>query len=112
MLVFDQAYGGRDRPELGDAFWLVDSPANRVLAERAWKASATDPNSAIFKRPPPASAQDVVEKVEEIDLHHPDWLEIVAVGVQPTAELTSALEAEGFAMVSASGSLSIRRRGR
>lgn len=109
-LVFDGGYGSRNEPDLGEAFWLVDSPANRAIAEQAWKASATNPNSAVFKGQQSANAQDVVEKVEEIDLHHPDWSEIIVVGVEPTSELASALEAEGLAMTLASGSLSIRRR--
>jgi hypothetical protein len=57
----------------------------------------------------PASAQEVVAKIQDIDLHHPDWSEIVLVGVEPTTQLTSELEAERLAIIPTSGVLSIRR---
>lgn len=98
MLVFDESYGDRAQREFGDAFWLIDSPANRAIAEQAWKAASTDPNSAVFKATLPPTAQDVLSKLEDIDLHQPDWSEIIVVGAEPNTELTSGLEAEGLAM--------------
>ncbi|MFZ3005954.1 MAG: hypothetical protein WA047_07235, partial [Phenylobacterium sp.] len=109
MLVFDEAYGNRSQ-ELGDAFWLVDSPANRTLAEQAWKTSSIAPNSAVFRCHSPASTHDVIEKVQDIDLHHPDWSEIVLVGIEPSAELALELKAEGLQTIPASGAIFIHRQ--
>jgi len=109
MLVFEETYGSRDKPQLGDAFWMVDTPANRALAEKAWKDASTDPNSAVFQSHSPARAQDVIGKVQDIDVHQPDWSEIVLVGVERGDELMSELEAEGLAIIATSGALAIRR---
>jgi hypothetical protein len=109
MLIFDEAYGGRAERVLGNAFWLIDSPANRPVAEQAWKAASTDPNSALFKGHPPATVQDVLGKVQDIDLHHPEWSEIVVVGAEPTAELTSELEADSLVITHGPEGFLIRR---
>lgn len=106
ILVFDEAYGDRAQRALGDAFWMIDSPANRAVAEQAWKAASTDPNSAVFKAHLP---QDVLGKLQDIDLHQPSWSEIIVVGAEPNNELTSRLEAEGFAMTRGPETFSIRR---
>ena len=49
MVILDRAYGARDHHPLGSAFWLIESPENRRLAERVWSALKSDPNSAILK---------------------------------------------------------------
>ncbi len=109
MLVFDEAYGDRVERELGDAFWFIDTPANRAVAEQAWKAASTDPNSALFKGHPPTTAQDVLGKVQDIDLHHSEWSEIIVVGAELTTELTSGFETEGLAIMRVPGGILIRR---
>lgn len=109
MLVFDEAYGDRAERELGDAFWLVNSPANRSIAEQAWKAASTDPNSAVFEGHSPVTAEDVLCKVRDIDLHHPRWSTIVVVGVEPTEEVALALEAEGLDITRGAEAFTIRR---
>lgn len=109
MLVFDEAYGDRAERELGDAFWLINSPANRSIAEEAWKAASTDPNSAVFKGQSPVTAEDVLCKVREIDLHHPRWSTIVVIGAEPTEEMTLALEAEGLDITQGAEAFTIRR---
>ncbi len=78
--------------DLGDAFWLVDSPSNRKLAEDAYAAKHYAPNSAIFNQPIDGiDISDVVELVEDIDLHHPTWREITIVGVALNLELETEL---------------------
>ena len=110
MLVFDRAYGQREERELGDAFWLIESPSNYALAERAWKTSSTDANSAVFKATWPVSTEAVCGKVGDIDLHHPEWSEIVVVGFGQIDSLKVELDLEGFAVMSVSGGLSITRK--
>ena len=110
MLVFDEACGEREEHHLGDAFWLVESTSNRTLAERAWKASPTDANSAVFKGGSPVATEDVHGKVHNIDLHHPDWAEIVLVSFDEAEPLTSKLEAEGLSVRPIAAGLSITRR--
>lgn len=109
MLVFDEAYGDHVTHDLGDAFWLIDSPANRPIAAQAWETGSTDPNSAVFKGHSSATAQDVVEKVQDIDLHHPGWAEIIVVGIEPTTELVSLLNADGLSIMRGPEAFSIRR---
>ena len=109
MLVFDEAYGDRAHRELGDAFWLINSPANRSIAEEAWKAASTDPNSAVFKGQSPVTAEDVLCKVRDIDLHHARWSTIVVIGAEPTEEITLALEAEGLYITQGAEAFTIRR---
>ena len=111
MLVFDDAYADRPEHELGYAFWIIDSPANRALANRVREASSTDPNSAVFKGQLPITNEDVYERVQDIDLHHPRWSEITVVGIEPTAELASGLQADGLSMVKRPDGFSIRRAG-
>ena len=97
MLVFDTAYGADPRAELGDAFWLVESPDNRALALKAWQSGSTDSNSAVFDLPPgPPMAADVVGRVQDIELHHTDWTEIAVVGVKPTPQLHAAMAEAGY----------------
>lgn len=82
--------------DLGDAFWLADTPSNRKLAEAAWVAKRHDPNSAIFNRPSgPVGATKVLKLLNDIDLHHPEWREIVFSGAELTPELKTALSERG-----------------
>lgn len=82
---------------MGDAFWLVGSASNRRLAEIAWKSNRYDPNSAVFD-PPSGDVQlgDVVDRLDDVGLHHPEWREIRLSGVPWTAELRSLLESRKF----------------
>jgi hypothetical protein len=72
-VVLDRAYGGESHPELGPAFWLIESPQNREFAERRWQSGACDPNSAVFSgdghRSPEAAAIAIFASVIG---HHPD----------------------------------------
>ena len=94
VVAFAPNYGSADDPELGDAFWLVESPANRAVAELRWRAHATDPNSAIFNsggEPP-----DIEGMFETVNLHHPDWSRIDFVGAPLTGPLESLFQSEGY----------------
>jgi hypothetical protein len=110
MLVFDPKYGAREEPDLGDAFWLVESPDNRALASKAWTAKTSDPNSAIFRPGRALSLQDqAFAKFEEIDLHHPDWTEVAVVAVPLTAELNRQFSSEGRRLVAVPSGFSVFR---
>ncbi|KQS55149.1 hypothetical protein ASG17_03375 [Brevundimonas sp. Leaf363] len=85
VVAFSPNYGTADAPELGNAFWLVESPANRAIAEQKWKAKSTDPNSAILKS---GDAPDVEGMFATVDLHHPNWSRVDFIG----ASLTNGLE--------------------
>jgi hypothetical protein len=88
MLVFDLDYGASEQPDLGDAFWLVESTRNRALAKRIWATGATDPNSAVFQAYAETPTDDeVMSRFEDADLHHPAWKEMEFVGVPLTVAL-------------------------
>lgn len=76
--------------DLGDAFWLADTPVNRVLAERAWSSATHDPNSALFKE---VSGRDVTSAVlyviDNVELHHPNWREVRFLGTALTKEIST-----------------------
>jgi hypothetical protein len=87
-VVFDRDFGAQEQPDLGDAFWLIESPRNRALATRLWAAGATDPNSAVFRAPDAALLDDdALARFEDVDLHHPNWTAITFVGIPLTKEL-------------------------
>lgn len=97
VVVFDPSYGDHDDADLGDAFWLVQSPCNRALASRAWEAGTTNSNSAVFDPMPHATPDDeVLERIGDVDLHHPDWTEMAFVGAPLSPKLLRKLVDQGF----------------
>src|SRR4051812_7497561 len=81
-------YGASADADLGDAFWLVDSESNRHLAQKAFSAGATSPNSAVFRRGADTPLdEEVFTRFEDADLHHPNWTEIAFFGAFLTPEL-------------------------
>ncbi|ALL15054.1 hypothetical protein [Caulobacter henricii] len=98
---------------MGDAFWLVESPANRGLAEAAWRAKATDPNSALFKSGVgDIDNSDVLAMFETVELHHPDWSRIDWVGVKLSKDLNQAFREDGFVTAEIGHGFSITRNDR
>jgi len=74
--------------DLGDAFWLADTPANRMIAEQAWSSAATDPNSALFNRDSGSDATGAALDIfDDIELHHPNWHEVRFFGSILTGEI-------------------------
>ena len=89
VLVFDTSHGAGPQANLGEAFWLVESPSNRALALSAWQSGPTGANSAVFDPPLDALAwEDVVGRMQDIELHHPEWSVIEMIGVGPTPSST------------------------
>lgn len=110
VLVFDTAYGADPQADLGEAFWLVESPSNRALALTAWQSGSTDLNSAVFDPPPgPPAWEDVVGRVEDIELHHPNWSVIEVVGVEPMPQFCAVMSEAGHKIISRTGCISIQR---
>jgi len=108
VVVFDVDYGGRGDADLGDAFWLIESPPNRTLATRVWAAGATDPNSAVFKANSPTEDQ-ALERFEDVELHHPGWTEIAFVGVPLTRDLDHRFRERLLIVASNSAGFLVRR---
>lgn len=109
ILAFDDLHGD-DISDLGDAFWLADTASNRRLAETAWASKRYDSNSAVFIAPSNGvEPADVLNRLDEVDLHHPNWQEIRLVGVAWTPELQAALEGQQFVVERDPIGISLRR---
>ncbi|PTS81812.1 MULTISPECIES: hypothetical protein [unclassified Caulobacter] len=110
VIAFTPDYGATDDLELGDAFWLVDSPANRAAAEVQRRERGTDPNSAIFRSTgAPVTPDDVLAMLGNVDLHHPDWTSITVVGVPPTSDLLGHLHSQRLATEAKAPGFVLRR---
>jgi hypothetical protein len=89
LTILESGYGRREHPDLGDAAWLVESPENRSLATRVWAEAGSHPDVTLFNAPLDEPGDEHLwARFEDIDLHHPSWIEIVFVGVR----LTEAFE--------------------
>ncbi|MDR3509170.1 MAG: hypothetical protein P4L64_14850 [Caulobacteraceae bacterium] len=109
-VIFDRDFGAKAGADLGRAFWLVESPPNRALAEEAWATRATDANSAVFKADDGVPLEDAaLERLEDVDLHHPAWTEIAFLGIRLTGELQARLEALGLSVISGEGGFVVKR---
>jgi hypothetical protein len=94
-VVLDPAYGGGRHPPLGPAFWLIESPENRALAERLWSAPGSDPNSAVFQGDRYSSTADAAITIfSNVGEHHPCWTEIEFIGAALDANIRAAFAGE------------------
>ena len=85
-IVLDPSFGEHGDIPAEGAFWMVDSPANRSLAERLWAKGGYDPNSAVFKATSGADPAETLAGLwRTIQTHHPDMTEVVIPGFRPTA---------------------------
>lgn len=107
VVAFSPEYGSADSAELGDAFWLVESPANRAIAEQKWQAKSTDPNSAIFKS---GGAPDIEGMFETVDLHHPSWSRVDFIGASLTSGLADVFRSEGFQIAELPSGFALTRK--
>jgi hypothetical protein len=98
-IVFDPDYGMRADVDVGDAFWLVESPQNRALAARLQASGAADPNSAVFREQDgPPQDDDVLDRLDDVDVHHPNWTTARFVGVRLSSELRCELLSRGLSV--------------
>jgi hypothetical protein len=110
LISFDENYGGSDQADLGDAFWLVESAANRAAAENAWSQGSTDANSAVFRLDPDSSSDEqALNRFDDVELHHPDWTEMVFVGISLTQTLRREFSNRGLSISEANGGFVARR---
>jgi hypothetical protein len=110
VVVFDLAFGERDDADLGDAFWLIDSPCNRALATRMWEARVTNSNSAVFEPMPHLTPDDaVLGRFEDADLHHPGWTEMAFLGMPLNPTLRRKLAEQGCEVAPTLTGFTLRR---
>jgi len=96
--------------DLGEAFWLSDTPINRAHAEKLWAAESTHPNSAVFDWGSDAvEDDDVLERLDDVVLHHPNWSEVRFLSVSLTPELQARLRDHGFAAEHCANGFNIKR---
>jgi hypothetical protein len=90
-IVLDPAFELKDLAVLGDAFWLVESPVNRALAERLWAAGRFDRNSAVFKASDVSREEAAINAYFDVIEHHPSATEIFFVGAELSHEIRAEL---------------------
>lgn len=96
--------------DLGDAFWLADSSTNRGRAEEAWSAEITHPNSAIFDWDSGVvEDDDILERLDDINLHQPAWSEIRFFADNLTTTLQARLKGRGITAERQTGGFCIKR---
>jgi hypothetical protein len=94
-----------------DAFWLVETPENRLIAERIWASGVTDPGSALFRARSGASAADEMLRIlANIEDHHPGWDEIWVPGGQLARECRTSLRSLGLSISDKEQGTLVRRR--
>jgi hypothetical protein len=110
VVVFDPSYGERNDADLGDAFWLIESPSNRALALRAWKAGTTGSNSAVFEPMPHLTPDaEALDRFGDADLHHANWSEMAFVGVPLSPALRRQLVEQGLEVAPTPAGFTLRR---
>lgn len=81
-IVFDPDFGS-ELASLANrmAVWVIDSAANRPVAEKLWSDHPPDSRLTIFTEPPDQSPEDLlIDTLADVDLHHPDWTTITVIG--------------------------------
>lgn len=96
--------------DLGDAFWLADTPINRAHAEKIWAADRTDANSAVFDwGSDTVEDDDILERLDDISLHHPNWSEVRFLSTPLTSKLRARLQGLGATAERCSNGFKVRR---
>ena len=91
-IAFDEQFGEDGDIPAGEAYWLIDSPANRALAGRLRSSGGRDPNSAVFKWPSDEDpTQALLGLLDTVELHHPEMSEAIIFGYSPTSAFESAI---------------------
>ena len=97
--------------DLGDAFWLADTPINRACAEEAWATDRVHRNSAIFHWTSGAvEVDDILERLDDVDLHHPNWCEIWFLAIPLTNELQARIQCRGVLVERSPNGFSVKRQ--
>jgi hypothetical protein len=110
-LVVDRQFGER-LVALSERLhvWVINSPANRSVAERIWRdlggAHSLERGVTTFDASAQACPSEVAaDQLSSIDLHHgeyshsPPWSLLEVYGTEPTPTLTAALRDFGLAEI-------------
>jgi hypothetical protein len=111
LVVFDKSFGVDPPVAIPATFWLIDSVANRALAERLSQNEGHDPNSAVFNGDLFTSvAEAAVSTYLSVAEHHPAWTEMEFVGLALSKDLERVLEGEKVSLTKATHGFVISRR--
>ncbi|WP_027244429.1 hypothetical protein [Leisingera daeponensis] len=98
ITVAFEELGKDELPPLGEAFWLADIPAHRAYAESLWKHEADVPNSALFAVPRSgAPLAGLLEQFEQVEVHFPEWSEVLFARADLTLKRSAYFADRGFA---------------
>jgi hypothetical protein len=107
FVVVDQEYGGRlgELAQTGPV-WIVDTPANRTIAQQIWAANPNRSHLNVvttFKFEEGSSSEDIlINELDTIDLHHgtysanPPYTVLEVIGTGISARLKTELSQFGF----------------
>jgi hypothetical protein len=106
-VVVDRVFGERlVALEARVPVWIVNTPENRAVAERIWRARPAESHLhgvTIFNDFDDRSPEDLLlGELDTIDLHHGSWSAdppygiVEVLGATPTARVRTALRARGF----------------
>lgn len=110
LIIFDSRYGAQPDADLADAVWLVESPENRSLATRLWSGGNSGSAITIFRSSSDElGAHEVLKKLDDVDLHHPDWTEIGVIGFELSPALARELHALGLSSMAIRSDFVVRR---
>lgn len=92
IIALDGGFGEHGEVRPGEGFWLVESLANRRLADRLWAEGGRDPGSAVFRAAAEADPTEILIGLWPTILdHHPEMTEAVIPGYQPTKAFEAAI---------------------
>lgn len=98
-VVLDPNFGAQN-DALSEPWWIVDSVANRALADKLRALPGFDPNSAVFKVGSTTSAEAAVIGIfGSVERHLPDWREMEFVGVPLSREIDATVTDWGLSVV-------------
>jgi hypothetical protein len=91
----------------GAAVWVVDTPANRVVVERLWKAGGLARDSiTLYRSPNPGDAEvNLAAAIALIEMHHghyaarPSYRELRICGLQPSDKARQLLNQYGLSTI-------------
>ena len=92
-LVLDESYGLRATEDAKRGpVWLVKSPKNAEAATVLWrKLKARGDYITVFESNSESAENACLSVIPDIDLHHPELLELTVVGVTLTPRIRSVL---------------------
>ena len=107
FVVLDRNYGHRlDELACHGPVWIVDTPANRNVAQQIWTAAPNRDHLegvTTFKFPADSSSEDIlINELDTIDLHHgtysanPPYTIIEVIGSDISDKAKEALAEFGF----------------